>query len=289
MATLLDEIVFEYRNKSYGAYQIRKQHNEKLRNALIGVCLGACVLLGGVASFYKFKDRLFGDSKETDVQLENFELPPEEKLPPPPEVEPPPPPPPPPVSEPPPPPVEVNSVQNQEIKVVKELTKPDEPITVNDEKNDAKNLDTKTVTDGEDKTDINKFIDDAKETGTGNATPPAPVVEAVKPAEDNEVYVAVEEQAEFPGGEDALISYISKNIKYPAQAKDADIQGKVMVQFIVQKDGSVTDVVVKKDIGGGCGTEARRVISALPRWKPAKNHGHAVKVKKIVPVDFRLQ
>ena len=109
------------------------------------------------------------------------------------------------------------------------------------------------------------------------------------PTIKDEIYIQVEEQAEFPGGEDALISYINRNIKYPSEATGADIQGKVKIEFIVEKDGSVSNIVCKKDIGGGCGEEGKRIVANFPNWKPARNNNTPVRVKKTIPINFQLR
>lgn len=107
--------------------------------------------------------------------------------------------------------------------------------------------------------------------------------------EEEEVFVFVEETASFPGGDDALYEYLAKNIKYPAQARETNIEGKVYIKFIVEKDGSVSDVKCIRDIGGGCGAEAVRVVKTLPKWKPAKQRNRTVRSYFTLPVAFTLQ
>lgn len=107
--------------------------------------------------------------------------------------------------------------------------------------------------------------------------------------EEAEIFIIVEEMPSFKGGETALLKYLYSNIKYPAIAKENGIQGIIYVQFIVNEDGDITDVIVPRDIGGGCGDEAARVVNAMPKWNPGKQRGKAVKVKFGVPVRFKLQ
>jgi TonB family protein len=103
------------------------------------------------------------------------------------------------------------------------------------------------------------------------------------------IYTVVEVQPSFPGGEEALTEYIVDNIEYPEQARKAGIQGKVYVAFVVEEDGSISNVRVLRDIGGGCGEEAVRVVKLMPRWNPASQKGKPVKVQVSLPVSFILQ
>ena len=103
------------------------------------------------------------------------------------------------------------------------------------------------------------------------------------------IFSVVEQSAEFPGGMEALGKYLSKNLKYPPQAKEQGIQGRVYVTFVVERDGSITDIKVLRDIGYGCGEEAVRVIKAMPKWKPAKQRGKAVRQTQNLPINFQLQ
>ena len=94
---------------------------------------------------------------------------------------------------------------------------------------------------------------------------------------------------EFPGGQGALLQYLSKSIKYPVIAQENGIQGRVSCSFVVEKDGSVTDVQVLRGVDPSLDKEAIRVITAMPKWKPGKQRGKPVRVKYTVPVTFRLQ
>lgn len=106
---------------------------------------------------------------------------------------------------------------------------------------------------------------------------------------DDEVYNIVETDPEFPGGLEALYRYLSNNIHYPQLARDNGITGKVYVTFVVEKDGSITNVRILRDIGGGCGDEAIRVVKSMPRWSPGKQRGKPVRVQFNLPVGFDLK
>ena len=106
--------------------------------------------------------------------------------------------------------------------------------------------------------------------------------------EEEEIFMVVEDQPEFPGGTAALLDYLRKNIKYPAICRENNIQGRVIVSFVVNKDGAIVDPEVVKSVNPSLDKEAVRVISNMPPWKPGKQRGKAVRVKYTVPVNFRL-
>lgn len=103
------------------------------------------------------------------------------------------------------------------------------------------------------------------------------------------IFTVVESMPEFKGGMQQLYTYLGTNIKYPVMAKESGIQGKVYVTFVVERDGSITDVKVLRGIGGGCDEEAIRVVGGMPRWKPGKQRGKPVRVQYNLPVRFTLQ
>jgi protein TonB len=116
---------------------------------------------------------------------------------------------------------------------------------------------------------------------------PVLVEEAPEPVAE-EIFTFVEEYPEFPGGEKALYEYIKNNIRYPEVARTSGITGTVYVQFVVEKDGSISDVKVLRGIGGGCDEEAVRVVKSMPKWKPGKQRGQPVRVYYTLPIDFKL-
>ena len=115
-----------------------------------------------------------------------------------------------------------------------------------------------------------------------------PVVEEEEPVEQ-EIFMVVEEMPEFPGGMGECLKFLAKNIKYPTIAQENGIQGRVIVQFVVNQDGSIVDPVVMRAVDPYLDKEALRVIKMMPKWKPGKQRGKAVRVKYTVPVTFRLQ
>ena len=117
-------------------------------------------------------------------------------------------------------------------------------------------------------------------------TPPEIEEEEIVEAE---IFKVVEEMPEFPGGAAKMMEFIQKNIKYPMMARESDIQGRVFVNFVVDPDGSITNVTVMRGIGGGCDEEALRVVQSMPNWKPGKQRGSAVRCSFTVPIIFKLQ
>lgn len=102
------------------------------------------------------------------------------------------------------------------------------------------------------------------------------------------VYVFPEEYPSFPGGEEALYKFIDDNLRYPDEAREPNVQGSVIIRFVVEKDGSISNAAIAREIGCGCGREALRVINMMPRWKPGKRGGKAVRTEFTLPVQFYL-
>jgi periplasmic protein TonB len=117
--------------------------------------------------------------------------------------------------------------------------------------------------------------------------PIAPVVEEEK-EDPNTIFTVVEETAAPIGGMSAFYEFVNKKIKYPAQAKRMGIEGRVFVEFVIERDGSITDVKAIKGIGGGCDQEAERVLQSAPKWKPGKQRGKPVRQKMVLPIQFKL-
>ena len=113
--------------------------------------------------------------------------------------------------------------------------------------------------------------------------------EPPKHEEEAKVFDVVEQMPSFPGGPSALMEYLHDHVKYPVVAQENGVQGRVFVSFIVERDGSITDVRVVRSVDPSLDREAARVVSSMPRWTPGKQNGSAVRVKYNVPVSFRLQ
>ena len=157
---------------------------------------------------------------------------------------------------------------------------------------------TKSISDelilvDDDSHEENDNIISSEDLGAAVVAPAPKVVEVAKVPdeviEDNEIFKIVEKMPEFPGGMAACLKFLANNIKYPAIAQESNIQGKVIIQFVVNKDGSIVDPVVVRSVDPHLDKEALRVISMMPKWSPGMQRGKPVRVKYTVPVTFRLQ
>ena len=120
--------------------------------------------------------------------------------------------------------------------------------------------------------------------------PPVEEIPDEDPDPDDVIFRVVEVKPEFPGGDKALFKYLSENVKYPVMAQENGIQGKVVCQFVINKDGSIVDIEVVRSAGDpSLDKEAVRVIKSMPKWKPGKQRNQPVRVKFTLPVNFRLQ
>lgn len=249
-----NDIVFAGRNQSYGAYELRRNYNRRVTFIIGGMLVFSLALLG----LKKFMDRPQDEVVEETLKVEQIDL-----TPPPPQEEQPPPPPPPP----PPPMVEMVKFTPP---VIKDDAVEEEPQKLQEE---VKETQVGTV-DQEGEADVAVV----PETGPAEAAAP-------------EVFVVVEEQPEFPGGVTAMMKFIQQNIQYPAMAREAGISGKCYLKFIVDEDGGISKVEVSKGVPGcpDCDKEAIRVIKSMPKWKPGKQTGRAVKVYFNLPINFKIQ
>ena len=250
------DMVFEGRNKSYGAYELRKKNP---RTTLIALIIGASVF----ASLLALPLINWGDGKDdetekvTMVDMANIAPPPEEVKP----LVPPPPPP--------PPAPKIDEVKFVKPKVVKKEEVVEEIKTIEELKD--KNVGAKDIKGQED----GKIVID-EPSGEGPADS--------KIVEDNTIYNAVEVKPDFPGGINKFYEFVSKNYKTP---EEDGLKGKVIVTFVVEKDGTLTDIKVVRDLGFGTGKEAIRVLKKSPKWKPGIQNGRAVRVLYSLPISIQ--
>lgn len=273
MKAHMDDIVFDGRNKEYGAYVLRKSYEKHIRNGVIG---GLFLFLLIVATPI-ISDKIANlSARDMDEEIiVSLEL----EAPPPLNPDEPPPPPPPDIPPPPPPAKPTIKYTPPVVKADDEVIDEDPPPFIEELQDIA--ISTKTQEGNEDGVDLG--ILDAY--GDGPIAPP--VVEAPPPKE--QVFDRVEQMPQFGSGDKELMEYLAKNIKYPAIARENGIQGTVVVQFVVDKDGSITQPQVVRGIGGGCDEEALRVVRGMPKWQPGKQQGREVKVKFTLPIRFRLE
>ena len=144
-----------------------------------------------------------------------------------------------------------------------------------------------TITIVEDASDVITIVDDVMDAAEWVDLEDSEIIEVEEEPEEEETYMVVETPPVFPGGTDSLMSFLRKNVKYPKICRENNIQGRVIVTFVVNKDGSVVEPEVVKKVHPALDQEALRVISLMPNWKPGTQRGKPVKVKYTVPINFR--
>jgi protein TonB len=252
-APAFDDIVFEARNKEYGAYKLRKRYNRNMTIALlIGVLIIATAIITPYLNAKASENRSKRAERQVVVKMENLDQPNQQVAPPPP---------------PPPPPTDVVQQQRYVPPQVVDTIKPE----------DVKQL----MTADQAQTEVtNKEVVEVVQQ----------VKEEVQEAEtEQQPFVVVEEMPMFPGGDPALLAYIAANTQYPEIAKENNIQGKVIVRFCVTSKGGVNQVSVLKGVDPELDKEAIRVVTTLPTFKPGKQGGKPVPVWYMVPIAFTLK
>lgn len=129
---------------------------------------------------------------------------------------------------------------------------------------------------------------DADDNGEKNQEYQEVTQEVAVEAEEAQIFSVVEESPSYPGGDEARMKYLKDNLKYPQLARESGIDGTVYIEFIVERDGSISKPVIKRDIGGGCGDEALRVVKSMPKWSPGKQRGKPVRTQFVLPIKFIL-
>lgn len=127
------------------------------------------------------------------------------------------------------------------------------------------------------------------QTGTGTPSATGPVGPVMEEVDENQIYEIAEVAPEFPGGEAALLKWLSENIKYPSICREQGVQGRVFASFVVNKDGTIVDIKILRSPDANLSKEAERVLKIMPRWRPGMQGGRTVRVKFSLPVMFRLQ
>ena len=247
----LEEIVFKSRNKEYGAYVLRNKYQKYVTISLIiAIFVIGAVVAYPVIAAYITKSHVIREDKTVETEMLNA-----------PKTDEPPPPPPP------PPPPDVVKQQRFVAPVVTSDSVETSMATQDD-------LSNKPNTEAPAEEEIK--VEEVK----------TQVIEQEAP---KEIFTVVEEQPTYPGGDEARIKFLQENMKYPEEAKELGVQGKVFVTFVVEVDGSITDVRVLRGIGSGCDDEAIRVVKSMPKWVPGKQRGVPVRVQFNLPINFKLQ
>ena len=265
------DLVFEGKNQAYGAYQLRKDTGKRNLKALITMFLIFAAIAAIVIAKVSIDNYIASRNAaiETDVELQSLaekkEAKAEKKDEP--EVE----------------KIEVEKVKSSVAFTVPEIKKDEEVKEDQEIKSQDELQETNTA--------IGAFNVEGNDEAEGEVLKAKEVIAEPEPpkVEETKVFDVVEEMPQFPGGQAALLEYLAKNIKYPVVAEENGVQGRVIVTFVVERDGSITDVKVVKSVDPSLDKEATRVVKSMPKWQPGKQNGSAVRVKYTVPVQFRLQ
>lgn len=263
------DILFDGRNKEYGAYELRRSYNKRLTVAITAMILIALMIfLGSVISKEAEKNKK-AKMEVQDVKLEEVKEQPKN--------EPPPPPPPPKMPE--PPKIEIAKFTPPKIVKDEEVKEDEKPPEID------KIEEAKIGTINQEGTKDDGIVAPPVESkGTGDVVAPKAVEE-----DYDKVFTKVENPAEFPGGPDAWRRYLERNLQYPDNAQENGTQGVVRVQFIVDKEGNISEVQALNDPGDGLAEEAVRIIKKGPKWTPAEQNGRKVIYRHIQAITFRLE
>jgi protein TonB len=266
------DLVFEGKNEAYGAYALRQDTSKRNLFAMLALFAGliaivATFLIVNVASEAIARAQA---EHETEVTLEQIEEEAEEQE----EEE------------------IVYELEELEQLVAEETVMNSEKFTAYEMEDDAPDQVTKTQDEVAQSDvaigaiDYDQGSDEAEHVLKVNEK----VVDEVPPAvEETKVFDVVEQMPQYKGGDQALMDYLNKSIKYPVIAEENGIQGRVVCTFVVERDGSITDVKVVRSVDPSLDKEAVRVLKAMPKWIPGKQNGSAVRVKFTLPVTFKLQ
>ena len=270
------DMVFAGKNKEYGAYQLRKGTSGRNIKSLL-ILVIAAALVGGFLAWKVIEQK---QAEEQQAYMEAMELAKLQK-----QAE---------KEKKKPEKVQPKVEMKKEIPVARETQKFTAPVIKKDElvkeENQVKQmdkLDDKVAVGSEDKEGVKDRTVEAVRSEIAVAAPPPPP--APKPEVATKVFDVVEEMPSFPGGNAALMSYLNSNTKYPVVAQENGVQGRVIISFVVERDGSISDVKVARSVDPSLDREAQRVVKSMPRWTPGKQNGQTVRVKYTVPVVFRLQ
>lgn len=256
------DILFEGRNKQYGGYELRKKYPVRARNAAIGTLAVACLIAAGpiLANVFKKKEEVKPIISMKEVKLAD-----------PPPIEPDKP-------KPPPPPPAPPAPSRPTVKFTPPVIKPNEEVKEDVKPPDEKKNEVAGPKTAEGNADASELAPPSDNQGTGTA-----VVEA---APEPKIFTYVSQMPEFPGD---VYSWLGSHTRYPESAREAGIEGRVGVSFVVNETGKISNIEVTRSSGNSSlDNEAKRVVSSMPDWKPGKNNGTAVKVSYSLPITFKL-
>jgi len=274
------DLVFQDKNKEYGAYQLRRGTSK--RNLLaLAILMAAALLIGGYLIYKieadkraaerqaymeqlelsKLQEQAEKEKKKEEKKIEKPKFEPKKEIP------------------------QVRETQKFTAPVIKkdELVKEDNQMKQMDQ------LDANTAVGVKDQEGTKDRTIEAARTDVVEKVQIEEPKQEVKQEVTQKIFDVVEQQPSFPGGQSALLSWLSSNIHYPPVAEENGIQGRVVVSFVVEPDGSISNVQVVRGVDPSLDKEAVRVTKAMPKWVPGKQNGQAVRVKYNLPVTFKLQ
>lgn len=285
------DLIYEGRNKKYGAYL--NQHRSPMY-ALLGFLLSCLLLIGTLGSqvWWKTEDK---KNANNIIRMQHKKVVAYSQLSAPPPIET--------VKKQPPLQSKIQVAQPRAVrKFLKPVVKKDEEVQEEDLIPTVKELkkvnigkknvegDTTGAISNFDMTDVDVNLDispyPTQEVEVVEDTPAPPPKEAPK---EEEVYQFVEIKPAFPGGLEGLMRFLAENLNYPMEARESHIMGTVVAEFVVEKDGRITNINIIRDIGGGCAGETLRVLEMMPRWSPGIQNDKTVRAKMILPVRFKLE
>ena len=265
------DLVFEGKNKQYGAYVLRQETGKRNVKALIWVLIGIAIIFAIAYANLAIQNAIKQNQTiDTDVELSKLAQKKETK-----------------VERKEPIKVEVEQKVVEKVKSSVKFTAPE--IKKDDEvkpEDEIKSQDDLSKTN----TAIGTFDVKGNDEEAGEVLKAKEVVVDEKPKEEEtKIFDVVEQMPSFPGGDAELMKFLGSHIKYPSIAEENGISGRVIATFVVERDGSITDVRILKSVDPSLDKEAIRVLQSMPRWIPGKQNGSPVRVKYTVPVTFRLQ
>ena len=269
------DLVFAGKNQGYGAYKLRKGTSGRNIKALV-ILIIAAALVGGFLAWKVIEQKNAEQQKaymeamqlaQLQQEAKKQEKKKQEQVKP--KVE----------------PKKEIPVARETQKFVAPVIKKDELVKETNQMKQMDQLDAKIAVGTETHEGAKDRTIEAVRNDIAVATPPPAPKEEVT----QKVFDVVEVMPSFPGGQAALIQYLNSHVKYPVVAQENGIQGRVTISFVVERDGSITDVKVARSVDPSLDKEAARVVSSMPRWTPGKQNGSAVRVKFNVPVVFKLQ
>jgi protein TonB len=268
-ADVLD-IIFDNRNKSYGAYELRKNYHKRIRNALFIALTGVLVAVS-IPLLASLNETNATHTKPPIIVFKDIPLPIDPVV----KIEPP-------ISSPPVKEIDVTSVKSVIPEIVPDEIADDDDLMKNQDELKNGNIGT-TDHKGTDVTPNNIDVP------PGNGPVGETIVETTPALETILETTVVDQLPEFPGGEDELIKFLTENMNYPELAREKGTEGRVVIGFVVNKEGEIDELKLKRGIGDGCDNEAIRVVNKMPKWKPAKFNGKPVSVYFDLPIQFDLE